>query len=83
MEIFCFGMLAGMILGVIVVGFIKMHQIPDELEEDLEPEELIIELRAMRVVTGLSRREKEILEKAADYIEKGIDNDRDKRSSNE
>lgn len=83
MEIFCFGMLAGMILGVIVVGFIKVHQIPDELEEDLEPEELIIELRAMRVVTGLSRREKEILEKAADYIEKGIDNDRDKRSSNE
>lgn len=83
MEIFCFGMLAGMILGVIVVGFIKMHQIPDELEEDLEPEELVIELRAMRVVTGLSRREKEILEKAADYIEKGIDNDRDKRSSNE
>lgn len=83
MEIFCFGMLAGMILGVIVVGFIKIHQIPDELEEDLEPEELVIELRAMRVVTGLSRREKEILEKAADYIEKGIDNDRDKRSSNE
>lgn len=83
MEIFCFGMLAGMILGVIVVGFIKVHQIPDELEEDLEPEELVIELRAMRVVTGLSRREKEILEKAADYIEKGIDNDRDKRSSNE
>ena len=83
MEIFCFGMLAGMILGVIVIGFIKVHQIPDELEEDLEPEELVIELRAMRVVTGLSRREKEILEKAADYIEKGIDNDRDKRSSNE
>lgn len=83
MEIFCFGMLAGMILGVIVVGFIKVRQIPDELEEDLEPEELVIELRAMRVVTGLSRREKEILEKAADYIEKGIDNDRDKRSSNE
>lgn len=83
MEIFCFGMLAGMILGVIVVGFIKIHQIPDELEEDLEPEELVIELRAMRVVTGLSRREKEILEKAADYIEKGIDNDRDKRSGNE
>ena len=83
MEIFCFGMLAGMILGVIVVGFIKVHQIPDELEEDLVPEELVIELRAMRVVTGLSRREKEILEKAADYIEKGIDNDRDKRSGNE
>lgn len=83
MEIFCFGMLVGMILGVIVVGFIKVRQIPDELEEDLEPEELVIELRAMRVVTGLSRREKEILEKAADYIEKGIDNDRDKRSSNE
>lgn len=83
MEIFCFGMLAGMILGVIVIGFIKVRQIPDELEEDLEPEELVIELRAMRVVTGLSRREKEILEKAADYIEKGIDNDRDKRSSNE
>lgn len=83
MEIFCFGMLAGMILGVIVVGFIKVRQIPDELEEDLEPEELVIELRAMRVVTGLSRREKEILEKAADYIEKGIDNDRDKRSGDE
>lgn len=83
MEIFCFGILAGMILGVIVVGFIKIRQIPDELEEDLEPEELVIELRAMRVVTGLSRREKEILEKAADYIEKGINNDRDKRSSNE
>lgn len=83
MEIFCSGMLAGMILGVIVIGFIKVRQIPDELEEDLEPEELVIELRAMRVVTGLSRREKEILEKAADYIEKGIDNDRDKRSSNE
>lgn len=83
MEIFCFGMLVGMILGVIVIGFIKIHQIPDELEEDLEPEELVIELRAMRVVTGLSRREKEILENAADYIEKGIDNDRDKRSSNE
>lgn len=83
MEIFCFGMLAGMILGVIVVGFIKVHQLPDELEEDLEPEELVIELRAMRVVTGLSRREKEILEKAADYIEKRIDNDRDKRSGNE
>jgi hypothetical protein len=83
MEIFCFGMLAGMILGVIVVGFIKVHQIPDELEEDLVPEELVVELRAMRVVTGLSRREKEILEKAADYIEKGIDNDRDKRSGNE
>lgn len=83
MEIFCFGMLAGMILGVIVVGFIKIHQLPDELEEDLVPEELVVELRAMRVVTGLSRREKEILEKAADYIEKGIDNDRDKRSSNE
>lgn len=83
MEIFCFGMLAGMILGVIVIGFIKVRQIPDELEEDLEPEELVIELRAMRVVTGLSRREKEILEKAADYIEKGIDNDRDKRSGNE
>lgn len=83
MEIFCSGMLAGMILGIIVVGFIKVRQIPDELEEDLEPEELVIELRAMRVVTGLSRREKEILEKAADYIEKGIDNDRDKRSSNE
>lgn len=83
MEIFCFGMLVGMILGVIVIGFIKVRQIPDELEEDLEPEELVIELRAMRVVTGLSRREKEILEKAADYIEKGIDNDRDKRSSDE
>ena len=83
MEIFCFGILVGMILGVIVVGFIKVHQIPDELEEDLVPEELVIELRAMRVVTGLSRREKEILEKAADYIEKGIDNDRDKRSGDE
>lgn len=83
MEIFCFGMLAGMILGAIVIGFIKIHQIPDELEEDLIPEELVIELRAMRVVTGLSRREKEILEKAADYIEKGIDNDRDKHSDNE
>lgn len=83
MEIFCFGMLAGMILGVIVVGFIKVHQIPDELEEDLEPEELVIELRAMRVVTGLSRKEKEILENAADYIEKGIDNDQDKRSGDE
>lgn len=83
MEIFCSGMLAGMILGVIVIGFIKVRQIPDELEEDLAPEELVIELRAMRVVTGLSRREKEILENAADYIEKGIDNDRDKRSGDE
>lgn len=83
MEMFCCGMLAGMILASIILGFIKIHQIPDELEEDLIPEELVIELRAMRVVTGLSRREKEILDKAADYIEKGIDNDRDKHSSNE
>lgn len=83
MEIFFFGMAAGMIFGAIVIGLIKVHQLPDELEEDLIPEELVIELRAMRVVTGLSRREKEILEKAADYIEKGIDNDQDKHSGNE
>lgn len=83
MEMFCFGTLAGMVLGAIVIGLCKIHQLPDELDEDLDPEELVIELRAMRVVTGLCRREKEILEKSADYIEKGIENDRDKHSSNE
>lgn len=82
MKLFCFGIIAGIIFGAIVLGLIKVHQLPDELE-DLVPEELVIELRAMRVVTGLSRREKEILEKAADYIEKGIDNDRDKRFGDE
>lgn len=83
MEMFCFGTLAGMILAAIIIGIYKINQLPDEPELEDNPENLVAELRAMRIVTGLSRREKEILTHSADYIEKGIKNDRDKHSSNE
>lgn len=82
MEMFCFGTLAGMILAAIIIGIYKINQLPDEPELEDNPENLVAELRAMRIVTGLSRREKEILTHSADYIEKGID-DGDKHSSNE
>ena len=44
-------------------------------EEREEYEVLVAGLRAMKVVTGLCRTEKEMLDKAADFIEERLEED--------
>lgn len=58
---------------VIILIFLLNRSFCDEITEYSDEdsiEQLISDLYAMRVITGLSRHEKEIIDKAIDYIEK-------------
>ena len=72
MEMFCFGILAGMIVASLLILAIKENEVPKV--ETLEPlgaevlEQLCSDLYTIREVTGLSRHEREVLDTAATYI---------------
>ena len=74
MEMFFIGTAFGIIVAAIFIMSFSYFNVKTGKEEtdDIDPESLAAELRAMRVVIGCSAREKEILAKAADYIDKWL-----------
>lgn len=76
MELFAFGVFAGMIvtiiimLGIVIVGDYKkdLDCDDDEIEESLDT--LIMELGSLRDIIGLSRYEKSLINKAIVIIRK-------------
>ena len=71
MEIFSFGMLAGMIFTIIFIMCFKIIGEKEEKKPDT-PDVLAAKLRALHMTCGLSDNERDIIKNAAEYIEKGI-----------
>ena len=76
MEMFFFGVFAGMILTLIMILVLSIFSTDDDEEIEKLPaneeeiENLLTEMESIKVITGLSRHEREKIEQSNKLIEK-------------